>query len=528
MTHAPEEQPPVRSFESLEQQFGAHYRWLAIAAVGMGTFAALMMTTSVNVAIPSIMGAFGVNQDTAQWLSTGYLAGTTVSMLTLSWCVTHLGIWLAYLIPTLVFAFASVLAGLSTNIETMIFARVLQGAAGGLYMPLSGYLLTKIFPLEQRGFAMGIFGILTVTGPAIGPYIGGLVIDSFNWRAVFYLSLPLTLISIPMAHQLLPDRDPEEAKSSLDWYSIGLLSLALISILNGLTKGQDHGWSSNYTLFNLTLGVVCIAGFVVRQTRLSNPLMDLRLFQYPTFRQAMLISLIFGLALYGGMYLIPLFLQSVQHQSATAAGFALLPGGLCMAFAMLVGGYLSDRVPAHILMISGMLLLAYSFAVMYDADQMTSLTDIIWWIIIGRVGIAIVHPALNLSSFASLPDHLLSQASGTANFLRQLGGALGVNLISIFLARQTSLHVDQIMTTQQADNPQIRQTFESLMPVLTQNSSDPMLSMPMVYAYLSGEMYRQATIMAYQDAFAFCAILATITLLPVWLIKRASQRNKTS
>lgn len=525
MTHASDHQPETRNFALLEKRFGDQYRWLAIAAVGMGTFAALMMTTSINVAIPSIMGAYGVNQDTAQWLSTGYLAGSTVSMLTLSWCVTHLGLRLAYLIPTLVFVASSVLCGISTNIEIMIFARVLQGAAGGLYMPLSAYLLAKVFPLEQRGFAMGVFGILTITGPAIGPYVGGLVIDSFNWRAVFYLALPLTLISIPLAHQLLPDRDPKEAPTSLDWTSIGLLSLALTCILNGLTKGQAQGWSSNYTLLNLSVGIVCIFGFLIRQSKLSNPLMDLRLFLYPTFRQATLISLIFGLALYGGMYLIPLFLQSVQNQSATASGFALLPGGLCMAVAMLAGGYLSDRLPSHILMVAGMLLLAYSFAVMYKADQMTSMSDIIWWIIIGRVGIAIVHPALNLSSFASLPDHLLSQASGTSNFLRQLGGTLGVNLISIFLARQTSLHVDQIMATQQADNPQLIQTFESLLPVLAQNSSDPLLNVPMVYAYLSGAMYRQATIMAYQDAFVFCAVLALIALIPTWLIKRVNDRN---
>lgn len=517
--------PGYRSLESLAARYGPHYRWLAVMAVGIGTFAAMMMTTSINVALPSIMGAFGVSQDTAQWLSTGYLAGTTISMLTLSWCISRLGIRLCYLLPTLAFCFASILGATSTSIEVMIVARIIQGAAGGLYMPLSSYLLTQVFPADKRGLAMGIFGIVTITGPAIGPWAGGLMIDTFNWRAAFILALPMSVISIPLAHMLLPDRDPEAAEAPLDWWSILLLSITMGFILNAVTHGPANGWDSNRTLLGITVGLTSFALFLWRQPRIAVPLMDLRLFSYPVFLQSTVISLIYGIALYGGMYLIPLFLQSIQQISPTQAGLVLLPGGFCMAFAMLAGGFLSDRMPGHILMVAGLLLMAYSFGVMHNADHQTSTANIVLWIIYGRIGISIITPALNLSAFSSLPNHLLSQASGTSSFLRQMGGTFGVNAISVYLARQTSLHMQQITDTQQAGNDQTLQMLDTLSPLLDQAGIDALNQAPLAVSVLAGELYLQAQTMAFQDAFVFAGALGLLGIIPAWMIKYTRLRS---
>ncbi len=513
------------SFESLIARFGDNYRWYALGSLGLGCFGAFIMSTSVNVAIPDVMGAYGIGQDVAQWLSTGFLAGSTVSMLTTAWCISTWGLRLTYLLPALLFIGASILAMLSNSIELMILARVLQGIASGIFLPMASYIVTRIFPADKQGIGMGVFGILAVMGPAIGPYTGGVLIDTYGWKSVFLLPLPMLIASLPLTQMLLPTREVNAPRQPLDWWSIGMLSVGLTMLLNASTKGQEKGWASDYTYIGLGLGITASLLFIWRQNRIDNPLMDLRLFNYPAFSQAAIISFIYGVVLYSGMYTVPLFLQSIQSITPTEAGLTLLPGGLCMALALLVGGHLSDRLPPYLIMFVGLLLLVYSFAVMFDANRFTSLALMAWWIVLGRIGMALMMPAINVAAFSSLPQNLLSQASGTTNFLRQMSGAIGVNLISVYLARQTSLHTEQIVITQQADNPQTQIMLEGLVPSLHQSGvAEPLLE-PLAGWILSNELYRQGLTLAFQDAFVMTAIISTLGLIPAWLLKNIMNKQ---
>lgn len=514
------------SFDSLFAHYGSNYRWYALLAVGLGSFSALMMSTSINVAIPDVMGAFGIGQDVAQWLSTGYLAGSTVSMLITAWCIATWGVRISYLLPTFLFCGASLLGALATNIEVMILSRVLQGIASGIYLPLATFMVTRIFPANKQGVGMGIFGIIAVMGPAIGPYTGGVLIDAFSWRAVFFLPLPMSLLSIPLAQIMLPNRDSSAKAPRLDWWGIGLLSISLTLLLNGATKGQEKGWDSDYTYIGLALGAMAAYAFIWRQNNTPSPLLDLRLFRNPAFIQSAIISVIYGVALYSGMYTVPLFLQSIQGISPTEAGLTLLPGGLSMVVALLIGGHLSDRFPPHIIMFVGLIMLTYSFAVMFDANRFTSLAMIAWWVVIGRIGMSIVMPALNVAAFSTLPQELLTQAAGAVNFLRQLGGAIGVNLISVYLARQTSHHIDRIGETQQADNPQTQLMLETLVPSLHQSGIDASLQEPLAGWILASELYRQAMNLAFQDAFVLTAIMAALGIIPALMVKRILAKAK--
>lgn len=509
------------TFESLIERYGDNYRWFALGAVGLGSFGAFIMSTSVNVAIPDVMGAYGIGQDVAQWLSTSFLAASTVSMLVAAWCIATWGLRLSYLLPSLLFIGASVLAMLSNSIELMILARTLQGVASGIFLPLASYVTTRTFPPEKQGIGMAIFGILAVMGPAIGPYTGGLLIDSYGWKSVFLLPLPMLIASLPLSQMFLPEHEQEQIKQPLDWTSIGLLSVGLTLLLNTATKGQDKGWASDYTYIGFTLSAVAALLFVWRQKKISNPLMDLRLYQYPAFNQAAIISFVYGVVLYSGMYTVPLFLQSVQSITPTEAGLTLLPGGLMMAVGLLIGGALSDRVPPYLVMFAGLILLIYSFAVMHDANRFTSLAMMAWWVALGRIGMAVMMPAINVAAFSSLPQNLLSQASGTTNFLRQMSGAIGVNLISVYLARQTSLHTEHIVATQQADNPQTRIMLEELIPSLHQSGVDQSLHEPIAGWILTSELYRQGLTLAFQDAFVATALISIVALIPAWLLKRA-------
>ncbi len=502
------------SIEYLFERYGEKYRWLAIATIGLGTFAVLLMSTIVNVAIPEIMGAYGIDQSDAQWLSTGYLASSTVSMLMSSWCLNKVGIQNTFFGSTLVFIGSSILGAISPNADILILSRVIQGFSYGFFLPLSMYLMTRIFPPEQQGMGMGIFGLLAVLGPAIGPYIGGLTVDSLGWRAVFFIPLPLAVLSLPLTILFLPGPDKSQDPGKLDWQGLIWLSIAIVHLLIGLSNGQKLGWNSDSVVFCFLVTVISALGFFYRQQRCQSPLMDLQLFKNHNYAMTSIVSAVYGAALFGGMYAVPLFLQAVQELTATKAGLALLPAGLVLAVAFLVCGKLSDRTPPHWMIISGMLLLAYSSAIMVTADQSTAFATICWWLIISRIGMAMVMPSLNIASFSTLQPQQLTQASGTINFIRQIGGAFGVTLTSVYLNRSTSYHMDYITSTQDAANPQTQSVIAQLIPGLHQSGVEQAYQEPLAAWILSKELYAQALTLGFQDTFLITGIVMFLAIIP--------------
>jgi EmrB/QacA subfamily drug resistance transporter len=503
----------------LFERYGEGYRWLAVATIGLGTFSVLLMSTIVNVAIPEIMGSFGIGQNEAQWLSTGYLASSTVSMLMSSWCLTRFGVQNTFFSATLFFILTSLLAGMSNTNELLILARALQGFCYGFFLPLAMYLMARIFPPDKQGTGMGIFGILAVMGPAIGPYIGGLAVDALGWRSVFYIPLPMALLSLPLALLYLPGRDADSPKQNLDWVGIGWLSVCIIHFLVGLSNGQKYGWNSDLVVFCLTVATIAGLGFVYQQQRSASPLMDLSLFKDRNFRLAAYVSALFGGALFSGMYIVPLFLQSIQGLTATKAGLAMLPAGLLLTIAFPISGRLSDRLPPHWMLISGMLLMAYGTGVMVQADQFTGFVLICWWLVLSRVGMAMAMPALSVAAFSTLPQHQLTQASATSNFIRQMGGALGVNLTSVYLDRSTSYHMDYITSTQHAANPQTTSMLTQLTPALHDSGVEQALQEPLAAWILSRELYRQALSLGFQDTFLIAGIAVLAAIIPSFMLR---------
>jgi len=500
--------------ESLFERYGSRYRIFAVATIGFGAISTVLASTSVNVAIPKIMGVFGIGQDVAQWLSAGYLAAATVTMLITAWLTESFGVRNTFVGASVAFIASSLLGALSPNTDVLILARVLQGAASGIFMPLSMSVMSRLFPLEKQGLAMGIFGIIVVMAPALGPYTGGVLVDAFNWRYVFYLSLPMAIIALPMALLFLPERESDGPRPKLDGLGLLLLSGFITLLLQGLSKGQKEGWSSNYILICFLLVFASGVGFIYRQLRTSSPLLNLELFRYANFNASAIIAVIFGAGLYSSLYLTPLFLQTIQGLDATASGFILLPGGLLLAVVFPISGGLSDRLDPWILICMGLIMFALSSWLMIASDRHTSAGQFIYWVILGRVGMGLIMPSLNVATFSALPPHLLTQASGTANFLRQLGGAFGVNLSSIFLERQSSQHLSRINDTQHAGNIETQETVAALLPNLVQAGIDQSQQQAVAVWVLGRELYQQALTLAFQDTFGITAIVFLAALLP--------------
>ncbi len=503
--------------------YGRGYVWLAVSTSMLGSFATLLTGTIINVAIPEIMGAFGIDQDRAQWLSTGFLAAGTVTMLMTSWCIDAYGMKLTVAVSMLVFLGGSILGGLAPNPEVLILSRVIQGAAAGILGPLSMVVNYQIFPVHRRGMAMGIFGIGVVLAPALGPTLGGMLIDEYNWRYVFFLAIPFSLIAIPMAMMFMPDREADATTPGFDWAGAVLLSVFLVTVLTALASGQREGWESGYIVALFGAAFLSFTLFIWWESRTTDPLLNLQLFRNVQFLASSIVVLVIGVGLYGSTYLLPLFLQSLQGFSPTDSGLLMLPAGLAMALFFPIAGALSDRFQPRNVILAGLVLFGLSSWLMRNVDVNTPYADLLFWALIGRIGLAFIFPSLNAASLASLPLHLLSQGSGAVNFLRQLGGAFGVNILSVFLSRRTIEYSHQY-SWMQTSNAATLEVLQQIQDMSFGEHLDFLLQFPLSSSFLSAGIFREALTMAFREGFLVIAVVFALSMVPTWYMKVERKR----
>jgi MFS transporter, DHA2 family, multidrug resistance protein len=511
----------MSSTEALVARYGPAYRWIATVTALIAAIAVILSATIVNVAIPDVMGAFGISQVEAQWLSTGFLAAMTATMLLTDWTERAFGQRNSILAALALFMGGSVLGGLAPDETVLIIARVLQGAAAGIVQPLAMIIVFQVFPPDRRGSAMGIFGIGVVLAPALGPWVGGMLMDSFSWRYVFYLGVPFAAVGMALASVFLPTRNGTGPRPGFDWLGFALLCLFLTTLLSALSNGQRRGWSSDPILLQLALALIAATAFVWWERLTTRPMLDLRLFAGLPFASAAIVSFIMGAGLFGSTYLLPVFVQTIQGMTPTEAGLLLMPAGFVLVLVFPLAGRLTDRLRPGLLVGTGMIIFAWSSWLMAQVDVNTAFWLLAWWTVLSRIGLGLVFPALSAASLRVLPAALVAQGSGAVNFTRQLGGAFGVNLLAVALERRTMFHADVLTATQTADNGT---TVAALKQVAALAHAAPLPDGQQVAAaiwFLGQTIYAQANILAYRDGFLITAVVFAAALLPTWLLDRA-------
>ena len=448
---------PGRSatLSELEAHYGERYRWLLLLAVMIGTMAAIMSATIINVAVPDMSRHFGLGQERAQWVASGFMIAMTVSMLTTPWLLARYGYRRTYAGTMLVLLVGNVAGALAPDFSLVLAARVVTGLAAGVVQPIPAIIIVQIFQPHEQGRAGGIFGMGVVLGPAIGPSVGGLLVDWFGWRSVFFMVVPLCLASLWLARRYVPTSPPASSLASrrggkLDWPGLLLAGSGTICLLNGLV--QLHTGASPAALLLLLAAAGAMVSFVVRQHRLSRalaqggdpPLMNLTLFAHRPFAMGSVVAFIYGMALFGSTYLLPVYMRLGLMLSPSHVGTVLLPAGLMLGITIPLVGRLSDRQPTHLLVSIGLLLLASSFVLMGTIGPNTGLWLLVVWAIVGRIGLGFILPSLNSGSLRGLHKDLLPQGSSTINFLRTLGGAAGVSICGIVLEWRLAAHSDAL------------------------------------------------------------------------------------
>ena len=516
--------------ELLAQRYGESYRWWVAVTVLVGTISAVITTTIVNVAIPDIMGAFGISQELAAWLSIGALTGTTVAMLIQAWLMVHFGPRRTFLGAMLIFVISLLVAGFAPNEFVLIIARVVQGCIAGILQPMAIYMMFLVFPDNRKGQAMGMFGLVSIMGPAIGPYIGGLVIEQFNWRYIFFVGLPTSFVAILLGLVFMPERellkqDPS-AKGAFDLLALVLVATSIALMLVVLSNGQREGWYSNTILGMVAISVICGVLFVRRELRSKTPLVDLRPLAVPVFAATAVLSWIFGAGLFGSIYLVPLFVQTVQGLTPMEAGLLLMPSGLAFGLAMPLTGYLTDRLPARRLILIGLGIHIASSLWIARVDVNTPVLAFAMWVAVGRVGLALVHPALNVAAMRALPAMELGHAAGLVNFFRQLGGAFGVNLLSMNLDRSLARHGDALNAMQSTSNA-TDDFLRGVAGLLVRSGASVDFQTQGALYYLGQVIEAQAYAQAFRDCFYMVAFAFMLALLPACMLRRAQPPKAT-
>lgn len=449
--------PSDSSLPALRDRYGERYRWLLLLSVMVGTMAAIMSSTVINVAIPDMSHHFTLGQERAQWVTSGFMAAMTVSMLTTPWLLARYGYRRTYEGCMWLLLIGGVAGGLANHYPLVLAARVAEGLAAGVVQPIPAIIILRAFQPHEQGRASGIFGMGVVLAPALGPSIGGLLVDGFGWRSIFFMVVPFCITSLWLARRFVPTTSPggEAANpqgAGLDWRGLLLAAVGTLCLLNGLV--ELHGGTALAAAALLGGAAFILVLFVVLQRRTLrarrahpdqgvDPLMNLMLFKDRRFGMGSIVAFIYGIALFGSTYLLPVYMQSGLGLSASHVGTILLPSGLVLAVVIAGVGRLADHQPTHRLVSIGLVLLSASFALMVTIDpgrpaQVIPL--LVVWAILGRIGLGFILPSLNIGAMRGLERSHIPQGASVINFLRMLGGAAGVSLCGIVLEWRLAAH----------------------------------------------------------------------------------------
>lgn len=512
------------STDALFARYGGTFRWLVAVTVTIGAIAMGLASSIVNVAVPAVMGAFGVGLDQAQWMSNGFLAIMSVMMLLSAWIIDAFGQRKTYIGLFIVFSAGALISSTAQSIDAMTVGRLLQGAATGVGQPLGMYSISRVFPPERRGMAIGVYGLATVLAPTFGPVLGGVAIDSLSWRYLFLLPLPFCLPALLLSMIFMPSKSMSWPLPRFDWIGLALILTAVFTLLSALSNGQRWGWTSDTILLLFLSAVAASAAFVFWQTRAENPLLDVTLFADRRFAFSMLAGFIFGVGLFGSAYFIPVFVQTIQDYTATRAGLLLAPGGLVMMLFFPLAGRITDSIPAHIPIAAGLVIFATGFFLMSVIDIYTAFWALVLYTLINRVGLSLAIPSLSVSALRSVPPDKLAYGASSSTFFRNLGGSLGIALLTAFFQIRAGFHADALVATQTAANAATSSFLDGARESLRSLGLTEQEQIAAALNHLSSAIELEANVLSFQDTFLAISVVALLAAGPAGMIGHGRQK----
>ena len=431
------------SLADLQARYGDRFRWRFLYTLMVGTVAAIMSSTIINVAVPDMSHHFALSPSQAQWLSSSFMLAMTLSMLTTPWLLGRYGYRRTYTAALGMLMLGGVVGGLSSSLDLVLAMRVLEGLAAGVTMPIPALIIMRAFESHEQAKATSVFGVGVVLAPAIGPSVGGLLVDLWGWRAIFFMVVPFCLAAMAAARRYVPVTAPvgkAAAKAQrLDVVGLALAAVFTVCLLNGAVGLRVMPLLDALAL--LGAAAVALALFVLWQRRLmaraeqasAAPLVHLDIFRNRSFQLGSGVTLIYGISLYGSTYLMPVYMQAALGMSPSLVGVVMLPAGLMLSFTMGVVGRLSRRfAPAHMLQV-GLVGLLLAFNAMWLMHWTQAIALLVALAVCNRIALGFTMPNMQVTALGDLDKGLMAYASSSVNFLRMLGGAVGIGLVGVLL-----------------------------------------------------------------------------------------------
>jgi len=508
----------ARAIQIEQQQFPEGYKWIVMPIIMIGILMATLDSSIVNVSIPKIMADFGVNLDDIEWVSTGYMLAYATLMPLTGWLRDRIGYKNIYIGALFLFTIGSVLCGLSWNLPSLLSARVIQALGGGAMQPTAMAMMTEVFPPKERGKAMGFFGVGIILGPAIGPTLGGWLTDYFGWRSIFMVNLPIGIIGIVAAIELLIKDAPHKiVRRNFDFWGFGFLSLFLVCALLGMSKGQREGWTSAFILTCFTLAALGFIGFLLVDSYVDNPIIDLGLFKIPVFASATAITVARSAGLFGSIFLIPVFVQQQLGYTAFQSGLLMLPSSLFMAIIFPIVGIMADKVGPRIPSAIGVVIVAYSLFIYNNLSVDTSIWGLIYPMLVRSIGMGLLQAPIMVAFMNSVPQKKIGVASSMNNIIMQVGASLGIAFFTAILSNRSVYHIAMAGQDVKAGNPAFRQAMVNIMQHVHSLGYGFSTARAAGTSLLMGSVIKHAVVEAFQDTF-YIASIVVVLALPLALI----------
>jgi len=497
-------------------------RWIPAIAVMLSAVMEVLDTSVVNVSLPHVAGSLSATVDEATWVLTSYIVANAIILPISGWLASYFGRRRLLMVVVTGFTLSSVLCGLAPSLPWLIFLRVMQGTTGGGLQPLSQAVLLEGFPVEERGKAMAVWGMGIVAAPILGPTIGGWLTDNYSWRWVFYINLPVGLVSLIMIYLFVHDPPYLRRLSKrVDAWGLGFLVLGIGALQIMLDKGQEEDWFASHLIVVLfVLAIAGLSALVIRELTTREPIVDFRLLRYRTFGAGTLVVLVLGFVLYGSLVLLPLFMQESLGFPATTAGFWSSPRGVgTMIFMPLTGFLLGRRWDPRLLLAVGLATAGFAFFQYSHLNLQAGPHDILWPQLIQGAGMSLVFVPLTTITMDPIPLQSMGYATSIYSLIRNIGSSMGISFVTTELARRSQFHQARLSESISLYDPAVRQDLQAIGSA----AGGTQRGIGMLY----GEVMRQASLMSFLELFYVLGVLFLL-VIPVLLVMRKPSHRRAA
>jgi MFS transporter, DHA2 family, multidrug resistance protein len=507
--------------------------WVITFTVTLATFMEALDSSIANVALPHIAGTLGADYDQATWILTSYLVSNAIILPISGWIANRIGRKRFYMGCVAMFTLFSFLCGLATTLPMLIVFRVVQGAAGGGLQPSERAILADTFAPEKRSMAFALYGMAVVVAPAIGPTVGGWITDNYTWRWIFFLNIPVGILSLILTNRIVEDppylKRVRKTVGSIDGIGLGLLALTIGALQIMLDKGQEDDWfGSRFIITCAFLAGFGLIAFLYREWRTKHPIIDLSLYRRRNFAMSQIVMVTIGMALYSTTVMIPQFLQEVLGYTATNAGLVLTAGGVVLIILLPIVGFLGQKLDLRLMITFGFCLLTFGIWRISDLDLSISFWDAASWRVVMVLGMPFLFVPISVMSYVGIPQDKNNEVSGLTALARNIGGSLGISFISTMLLRRAQVHQQFLVAHVYGASTKYRAMQHGIAGALQQGGYSAADATTHAAAQIYNLMLQQARVLAYIDT-VHVLVIFTACLIPIgYLMKKPRYRPKES